>query len=197
MRWVVLLCFTAMSANCHTGAAPMASSQPTQKYRDYSKGLAVEVGDTLIINVFGEKDLTGKYQVSGAGTIDFPLVGRMKVKGLTSPEVASWLRRKLADGFLRNPHVSVFTEGFLSRRKIYVWGEVREAGNFDYRSGMTVIEAITLAGGMTQMASKGGVTVTRRIDGQHRTIQVPMGKGESANYALAPGDVVYVPERAF
>ena len=107
------------------------------------------------------------------------------------------IRKKLADGFLRNPHVRVFAEGYEGKKKIYVWGQVTRSGTFPFKTGMTVIEAITLAGGLTPMANRDGITVTRNEKGKIKRYSVDMSQAQSASYALLPGDVVFVPERVF
>lgn len=159
--------------------------------------VAIGAGDVLAIEVFGEKDLTGKFQVSDQGTIDYPLVGRVKVADLSPPAVATILREKLKAGFLKNPHVSVFAEGYNAKRNIYVWGQVRKSGAFEYTSNMPLIKALTLAGGLTPMADRKSIVVTRLADGKRTKYGTPMNEGQSANYQLKPGDVIFVPERVF
>ncbi len=156
-------------------------------------------GDVFDVFVFGEKDLTGRYRVSAAGTIEYPLLGIVKVGGLTPPQVAQELRKQLGLGYLKNPHVSVFVQSFESK-KISVFGQVKRPGTFNYVNNMTIIEAITLAGGFTQMASKNQILVTRVEGGKSRKFVLPVadiGEGRVANYMLVPGDIVFIPERVF
>lgn len=157
----------------------------------------MEAGDPLEVEVFGEEDLSGKFQVADNGTIDYPLVGRLKVAGLTPPQVASLIRDKLSRGFLRHPHVRVLAEGYQGKKKVYVWGQVSKAGTFPYSAGMTMIEALTLAGGLTPLAERDGITVTRNVAGEPKKYAVPMGDARSATFGLQPGDVIFVPERVF
>ena len=160
--------------------------------------VTVEPLDILEINVHGEKSLTGKFQVAEQGTIDYPLIGRVKVAGHTPPEVAQILEKRLAKGFLKRPFVSVLAEGYEKKKAIYVWGRVREPGMFKYTTNMTLIEALTQAGGLDPLAKKGGITVTRRNgSGQSLATSTPMGDGQSAAFRLRPGDVIHVPERTF
>jgi protein involved in polysaccharide export with SLBB domain len=154
-------------------------------------------GDVFLVDVFGEKDLSGKFRVSAQGTIDYPFAGRIKVTGLTPPEVASLLRDKLANGYLKDPNVSVFVETYQSK-KISVFGQVQKPGTFNYMSNMSIVEAITLAGGFTPIANKNAITVTRLENGKSNRFVVPVedvGEGKAANYLLKPGDIVFVPER--
>lgn len=156
-------------------------------------------GDVFTVDVFGEKELSGKYRVSASGQVDYPLVGAVKVGGLTPTEVAALLSRKLAAGYLREPHVSVFVDAYNSK-KISVFGQVRKPGTFAYLNNMSIIEAITLAGGFTPLASKNDITVTRNEGGKSRRFKLQVkdiGEGRAQNYLLRPGDVVFVPERVF
>jgi polysaccharide export outer membrane protein len=160
---------------------------------------ALGAGDVFRIVVFGEKDLTGRYRVSAAGTIDYPLIGTLQVGGLTPPEIAALVRQKLAAGFLKDPHVSVFVKAYDSK-KISVFGQVQKPGTFGYVNNMSIVEAITLAGGFTPIASKNAITVTRVEGGKSRrfTVRVEeIGEGSASNYLLRPGDIVFVPERLF
>ena len=107
--------------------------------------------------------------------------------------------KKLADGYLKDPNVSVFVESYQSK-KISVFGQVTRPGTFNYMNNMSIVEAITLAGGFTPIASKNDITVTRVEQGKSQRFTVPVqeiGEGKSSNYLLRPGDVVFVPERMF
>jgi polysaccharide export outer membrane protein len=159
---------------------------------------AITVGplDVFEVRVYGEKDLSGVYQVSGRGMIRFPLIGLVKVEGLTPTEIEELLRRKLVAGYLRDPQVTVVVTQFNSK-KIFIFGEVQRPGTFPYEANMTIVQAITLAGGFTKTAWKNRTNVTRIVDGQERKIQVPVeaiGEGKERNFALRPGDIVFVPE---
>lgn len=167
--------------------------------RDSAADTALSPGDVFVVDVFGEKDLSGKFRVSATGTVDYPFAGTVKVVGMTPPEVASMLRKKLGEGYLKDPSVSVFVESYTSK-KISVFGQVQKPGTFNYMSNMSIIEAITLAGGFTPIASKNAISVTRSEHGASRRFTIPVeeiGEGRAANYLLKPGDVVFVPERLF
>src|SRR5207237_7005123 len=83
--------------------------------------------DVLTITVFGEADLSGKYTVEQDGTFTFPLIGRVKPGGMTLRGFEQELKKQLADGYLRNPQVTVSVETYRSQR-IIVMGEVRSGG---------------------------------------------------------------------
>ena len=90
---------------------------------DYTIG----VQDVITITVYDQADLTGKFTVDADGSLTFPLVGRVKAAGLTLRGLEDELKKRLADGFIRNPQVTAAVETFRSQR-IFVMGEVRAPG---------------------------------------------------------------------
>ena len=160
---------------------------------------ALAPGDTFDVRVFGEVEMSGSYRVAPDGTIDFPLIGRVKVEGLLSQTLAQELRNRLKDGYLRNPQVSIAIKEQASK-KIIVIGQVAKPGTFAYSPSMSIVEAITVAGGFTPMAAKNDTTITRVEDGRKTSFRVPVSdisEGKASNYFLRPGDIILVPERLF
>lgn len=156
-------------------------------------------GDLLEVRVFQEPDLSGTYRLSSEGTIDFPLCGKVALSGRTSSQAADALTVCLKNGFLRSPQVSVLVREYNSK-KVYVFGEVQKPGTFPYDENMSIIQAITIAGGFTKLAAKNNISVTRIIEGQEKKIRVPVediGVGREKNFMLQPGDIVFVPESFF
>lgn len=159
-------------------------------------GAALGPGDTFEIRVYRDPDLSGAFQVSPAGTIDYPLLGTVPVAGLNSAQIAGKIREGLAQGYVRDPYVMVTVKEFLSKR-IYVLGQVEKPGTFRYEDGMSVIQAITLAGGVTRTSRPNDVVVTRTENGKEVRFSVPVrdiSEGKARNLYLRPGDIVYVPE---
>lgn len=115
--------------------------------------------DVLAVSVYDQPDLTGKYAVEADGTFTFPLVGRVKVGGLPLRDIEQLLRQELANGFLRNPQVSVAVEQYRSQR-VFVVGEVRTPGAYPLTGDMNVIEVLARAGSTTDSAS-GHVLIVR------------------------------------
>jgi len=149
--------------------------------------------------VFGEENLSGSWQVATDGTIDYPFIGKVVVQGKLPNAVAAELKTRLADGYLRNPQVDVFLKEARSK-KVSVLGQVKQPGTFPYVDNMSIVEAITRAGGFTAMARKNSVRVTRAQEGKTQTIIVAVediGSGKAPNFLLRPGDVVFVSERVF
>jgi protein involved in polysaccharide export with SLBB domain len=154
-------------------------------------------GDVFEVAVWNEPTMSGVYRVGPDGFIHFPLIGDVAVDSLTPNEIATAIRERLMDGYLRNPNVSVFVREFNSK-KIYVLGEVVRPGTFPFVANMTIVEALTSAGGFTQSANTNNVIVTRREAGREARVRLPVEKitrGEAPNYGLRPGDIIFVPDR--
>jgi polysaccharide export outer membrane protein len=153
-------------------------------------------GDVLEVRVYQEPDLTGAFRVSPEGNIDYPFCGRLSVAGLTSSALVDLLKSCLMNGYLKKPQVTVFLKEYNSK-KIFVFGEVQKPGTFPFEDRMSIVQAITLAGGFTKLAAQNSVIVTRVVDDQEHKIKVPVeniGEGREKNFAVQPGDIVYVPE---
>lgn len=151
--------------------------------------MRMQAGDRAKIVVYGEDKLTGDFEVDASGNIVMPLVGVVRVAGLTKRELEDVLRRRLRDGqILLSPQVSV---DMTSKRPFYVIGEVEKPGEYAYRSGLDAFSAVAVAGGFTYRASKGKIQVRRA------------GEKAFTEYSLSPdipiyaGDLINVPERYF
>ena len=160
--------------------------------------------DVLSIIVFGEPEFSNKYTVEQDGTFTYPQLGRIKAGGLTLKALEEEIRRKLADGFFRNPQVAVKVEDYKSQR-ILVMGEVRSPGPITLKAGMTLLEAIAEAGSTTPSASDEAVVVRPRqkprtdiVEGEADLIRVSLVKIQagdlSLNLTLRDGDTVRVPK---
>jgi len=153
-------------------------------------------GDVFEIRVYNEKELSGAYRVSPEGTIDFPLVGSIRVVGLTPNQIAASVREELMSGFIRSPHVTVYVREYNSK-KVFVLGQVHKPGTFAFQENMSVVQVITMAGGFTDKALKNGTIITRNINGAEKRIPVPVERisgGFARNFQLVPGDIIFVPE---
>jgi len=144
--------------------------------------------DVLNITVYDHKDLESKVRVSEDGKITYPLLGEISVSGLTVQGLERELTRRLADGYIIDPHVGVFVEEF--RVVVYVTGEVKNPGSYPYEEGMTVIKAVSLAGGLTERAADGRISITRKGQGEKETALL-VGMHD----LVRPDDVLQVPEK--
>jgi len=167
----------------------------------------IEEFDVLDITVFEEPDLSLKLKVAQNGTISFPLIGEVKVTGLTAYEVQNKLEKLLIDGeFLIEPRVSARLDIELMQlykeKEVFVMGEVQKKGPITILGKyISVLEAITKAGGFTEYAAPNRTSVIRIEDGNEKTIQVDLNKvrkgDKSLDIMLKAGDVVVVPEAHF
>ena len=144
----------------------------------------------------------GPYAVSPEGTITMPLIGEVKVGGLSVAEAEQAILAKLKR-YVVEPHVSVFIREY-GNKQVYVLGEVQKPGSYALptEARLTVIEAVTLAGGFTQFASQDRTRVIRTAGGKSENIIVEVTavtkRGDkSKDVQLEPNDVVFVPESFF
>jgi polysaccharide export outer membrane protein len=107
--------------------------------------------DLLSVTVYNQPQLSGKYMVQPDGTFTFPLLGRLKVGGLSVQAIENDVRDRLANGYLKNPQVGVSVDQYRSQQ-VFVMGEVRQPGGFQFTGAMTVIEALARAGSTTEQA---------------------------------------------
>jgi polysaccharide export outer membrane protein len=148
-------------------------------------------GDILIVQVYGEKDLTGPYPVSSSGELDFPLLGVLSVDKLTTAEISAQIAERLGRGYLHKPHVTVSVDTYASQ-PVQVMGAVGKPGLYFLQGPTTVLQMLSQAGGI---AADGvdEVRISRR--GQDRPLVVPfeelLSEGGVA-MMLEAGDVVFV-----
>lgn len=155
-------------------------------------------GDVVEVRVFQEPEHSGTWRLSPEGTIDYPLCGKVPLRGMTPSTAADALSACLSR-YVRRPQVSLLIREYNSQ-KVFVFGEVQKPGTFPVDGEMSIVQAITLAGGFTKLAAKNNTLVTRVVDGQERKIRVPVediGVGREKNFMLQPGDIVFVPESFF
>jgi polysaccharide biosynthesis/export protein len=145
-------------------------------------------GDRLRVIVFGQDNLSNSFSVDSAGVIAMPLIGRVRAQGLTTAELEQAIAARLRQGYVRDPSVSVEVEAF---RPFFVLGEVGVAGQYPFISGMTVQNAVAVAGGFTPRAVEDSVDITRIVNRRPVTFQEPL------SFLLSPGDTITVRERFF
>jgi polysaccharide export outer membrane protein len=160
--------------------------------------------DVLTVAVFDQPDLGGKYAVELDGSFTFPLIGRVKPGGTTIRDFEVELKRKLADGFFKNPQITVSIDQYRSQR-VFVTGEVRTPAAYALTGDMTLIEVLAQAGSTTQYASdevvvvRGGAGSEAAVppDAGRETIRVNLkdlqsGASGVRNVELRDGDTIYV-----
>jgi protein involved in polysaccharide export with SLBB domain len=158
--------------------------------------------DRIELRVYNEKDMTGEYEISPSGTIEFPLLGSIKVQGLRCDEVSDLLKAQLKDRFIVNPFITCLNKN-IERTAITVDGQVSQPGSFPYRSRMMLTDAIALSKGRTLRATGRVVIITRKpsadagANALTDSVVVPyedIVQGQAPNVCLHPGDFIYVPE---
>lgn len=156
-------------------------------------------GDIIDVRVFDEKDLSGLHQITTEGLIRLPLVGMIKVSGLDVDQAAALISVEYQKKYLKNPDISVFIQQSNSR-KVYLLGEVKSPGPYTYEENMTVIAAISKAGGPTPQAAANRTLISRTQAGKQIrfTVKVSdMGQGETPDLPIFPGDIIFVPQSIF
>ncbi len=198
-RTLALVLPLAALAGCFARSRASERALASVPPHDFAAASTLGPGDVFEVRVYGEPELSGVYRVGPQGDIVFPLCRRVAVDGLTANATADKLRACLEDGYLRNPQVSVLIKEYNSK-KVFVFGEVQKPGTFPFEDGMTVVPAVTLAGGFAKGASQNNTSVTRLVSGQEVKIRVAVqdiALGKAANVPLRPGDIVFVPESLF
>ncbi len=150
--------------------------------------------DTVSVKVFRLPDLSGDFQVDLTGQISLPLIGEVRAANMTTAQLDSALTEKFSEKYLENPDVSVGLKESAARN-ITVDGAVDEAGAFPATGTLTLMQAVALAGGITEDANPRRIAVFRQINGQRQAAAfdlVSIRRGETADPKIYPGDIVVV-----
>jgi polysaccharide export outer membrane protein len=169
----------------------------------------VTLTDLLRVDIYQEDDLRTMSRVDAKGNINLPLVGEVRVVGLTISAAQKAVENAYRDGrYLRNPQVTINIESYASR-EVSIQGQVRSPGRYPLpiETNMSVLELVTKAGGFTDTAKGTAVNITRiTSDGKKQVFTVDVdsmlkGKDKASisdnSLVIQPGDIVYVPERIF
>ena len=149
----------------------------------------IAAGDRVTVTVYQEPDLSvSDAKVGSEGIVAFPLLGDLHVAGLTSRELRDLVTARLADGYLRQPNVTVNVD---PQQLYFIKGEVASPGGYTFVEGLTVEKAIALAGGYTERASKRDIILVRD-DAPEQPLE-----GASPRTPVRPGDVITVEESFF
>ncbi len=171
---------TAVPAAPPGGAAPGAAALIENAYRLGS-------GDRVRVTVFRHEDLSGEFALDGAGNFAMPLLGEVQAFGLNTRELEQRIAQKLQEGYIIDPQVGVEVMNY---RPFYILGEVKTPGSYQYVNGMTVLNAVALAGGFTYRARQNDFLLQRggsNTAGSEVGIETP----------ILPGDIITVKERFF
>ena len=202
-KWALLLGVVALMPGCATqtgevvDAPPPAGSEVVDKY-------LVGVDDTLSVSVWRNPELSVTAVVRPDGKITVPVVGDVVAVGKTPEEVAGDISERLSK-YIRNPQVTVSVTQLVSNAyltRIRVTGAVTQPVSTAHRPGMTVLDAVLEAGGLTEFAAPDKAKLYRKVDGKVKAYAVHLKqilqKGDlTTNYKLLPGDILSIPERTF
>jgi polysaccharide export outer membrane protein len=164
--------------------------------------------DVLAISVWDQPDLNNKFTVETDGSFTFPMIGRVQAGGLTLRQIEAELRKRLSDGYFKNPQLTVAIDTYRSQR-VFILGEVRTPGTYVLTGNMSLVEALSRAGSTNAAASHEAVIV-RAPEGKlgagptlpdqaeaREVVRVELKalqSGDQAqNVALRDGDTVYIP----
>jgi len=146
-------------------------------------------GDVISIQVFGEEDLSReKIRLSDAGTISYPVLGEIRVLGITAGDLEQFIADGLRGKYLVNPKVSVSIQEY---RQFFVNGQVEKPGGYSYIPGLTVRKAVSLAGGFKERADKGKIFIIHDTDSNQASEPVDQSS------SVLPGDIITVEESFF
>ncbi|UPT75203.1 MAG: polysaccharide export protein [Elusimicrobiota bacterium] len=179
-------------------AIAAALQQVVKSKSDYR----ISAADLISVTVYQDAEMSRKVRVNANGTVSLPLVGEVKVGGMTLIDAQAAIETRLGK-YLVRPQVSLFIEDY-GNKTIFVMGEVAKPGSYPVptESRMTVLEAISTAGGFTPIAAQDRARVLRNVNGQSVTYTINTraitqeGQKEK-DMILEPNDIVYVPQSFF
>lgn len=167
-----------------------------------SQDYVLQAGDLLEIQVFMEPSMDRTLRISGNGTITYPLVGNINLKGLSVAKAEEDMASALQN-YIKSPQVSILIKEY-GNKTVHVLGQVTkpQAIEIPPEKPLTVLEAITSAGGFTDIAAPSKVRVLRIENNEQKTIDVDITQitklgNKALDITLMPADVVFVPQSLF
>lgn len=165
-----------------------------------AQSTVVGPGDVFEISVLGEKDIPRTFRVQPDGTVDFPYLERVTIAGLEPQEIEATIEKGLLDRILSNPQVTVIVTQYNSK-KISIVGAVLRPGSLPFQEGMKLVDAISLSGGLSNIADGEHVRITRTVAG-NKTVTATVSvdditDGRRSDIPLQAGDTIKVEQRVF
>jgi polysaccharide export outer membrane protein len=199
MRALLWICLgTTLAGGVNAQDAPKGENKSTQTQAAATTDASYKIGpqDVLRIDVWKEPEISRSVPVRPDGKVSLPLLNDVQAAGLTAMELASVITEGLKK-FMNSPQVTVSVSEINSRR-VYVTGEVTRPGAYPLLPGMTVLQALTSAGGFTQFARIKKIYVLRTESGKQvkhpfNYNDVVKGQRSEDNILLVPGDTIVVP----
>ena len=186
----LLLLFLAVATHLSPGTAGAQSAS-----------YVLSANDQVQIDVFQEDDLRANVKISQDGTIEFPLLGQVRIGGLTIGQAISRITEMLRKDYLVNPRVTLTVQGF-AKKRFNVFGQVNSPGvkEMPDQESIDLLDAIALSGGYTRIANPGNITIKRRVNGKEEVFRIngkAMAKGEVPSFKVLAGDTITVAESLF
>jgi polysaccharide export outer membrane protein len=189
-----LMAMAALSTANAQGRLPPAPEQqlvpspqvtvPPAAAEAYKSSYVLGIGDQLRVIVYGEQDLSGVYQIDANGSISLPLIGTLQAAGRSIQGLQQYIAQQY-DQYLRDPKENLQVTQY---RPFFILGEVKQPGSYAYIPGMTIKNAVALAGGYTVRGGPGGLSIEQSGTKEHDADE---------NTTVAPGDTVRVNSRLF
>lgn len=199
----------AQAVSVPASPAQPAAGAPAQAVPAAEPDYIVGPQDVITVRIYGEEKLSGKMRIDNDGSFPFEYLGRVKAEGMTTAQIEAYLAKALGDGYLRNPQVSVEVVEYRSKN-VFVTGEVRSPNKYSLQGNSTLMDALTLAGSITQNAgnwvqithARQGVQVlgpSASVEYDMRVNLRDIQTGKAQNIKLRDGDTIFVPraERIF
>lgn len=168
------------------GAASFAAGPPPQ--RGAGGAYILGPGDRLRIKVYNEPELTGEYEVGSTGFISLPLVGQIRASGMTTNQLERSIVGRMKGQISQDPKVNVEVASYAP---FYIFGEVKKAGEYPYRPGLTIADAIATAGGLTYRANENKILLRRAGSPVEDVVSM------DTRVRVYPGDNIRIDERMF
>jgi polysaccharide export outer membrane protein len=186
----------ALQAQGSQAQASSASANAAAKPATNDPNYVIGAQDVLDVNVWKNPELTRTVPVRPDGKISLPLLNDVQAAGLTPSQLAGQINTGLRK-FITDPQVTVIVNQINSQR-VYILGEVSRAGAYPLLPGMTVLQALSSAGGFTQFANMKKIYVLRQVNGTQQKYffnykEVLSGKRTDENIPVRPGDTIVVP----
>lgn len=214
LRWLPALLAVSLTMAGEEPAAPTANepltleAYPVQQQPAEAAPPSVELfpgsfdyqigrQDLLQIDVFGVDEMDQIVRVADDGSITMPLLGRLQIAGLTKSQVESLIAQQLAARFVRDPQVTVFIKEYQSKR-VAVSGAVRSPGTFEMLGRKTLLEMISMAGGLTGDIGHEIIIFRPTVEGRTERLRLDLDRlvyeaDPSLNLVVGAGDIIYIP----
>jgi polysaccharide export outer membrane protein len=197
-------CITGLCAseNNQKGSGKADAAPSSAAAAPFDSARALSPNDVISVTVYGEDDLTAKTIIDKNGMVMLPLLGQVKLSGLTVKDATTKIQQLYDKDYLVNPQINVIVEQFAARR-FSVLGQVQKPGSFDFpqNESVNLLEAIAMAGGYTRLGAPSRVRVRRQENGNEKTINLnaeEMSKdSKKKDFEILPDDIIYVDERTF